>query len=71
MVYEYKNVTHSEIEYKYKEYITGMKIPQSFFEDAALKLFGYDLRDDEAPYIVFHKFSKDIYNGMKKELMVE
>jgi len=44
------------------------RIPVSFLEKMPMILFGYNLDDNQAPYITLHKFKKDIYNQIIDEL---
>lgn len=54
---------------KYKQYIKKkFKVPLSFLKDVPQMLFGYDLDDKMASQISLHKFKKDIFRQVVKDV---
>ena len=37
-------------------------------KDVPNMIFGYDLKDEEAPYTTLHKFRKDIFRQIKNDI---
>lgn len=54
---------------EYKKYLKNkFKVPLPFLEEMPKMMFGYDLDDSQAPFIALHKFKKDIFNQIKKDV---
>jgi len=54
---------------KYNGYLKDkFKVPSSFMKDVPNMIFGYDLKDEEAPYTTLHKFRKDIFRQIKNDI---
>ena len=54
---------------EYNKYLKEkFKVPLSFLEKIPTMMFGYDLDDSQAPFIALHKFKKDIFNQIKKDV---
>lgn len=54
---------------KYKGCLkNNFKVPDSFFDEVPNMIFGYELDDADAPCIPLHKFRKDIFKQIRKEL---
>ena len=54
---------------KYNGYLKNkFKVPASFLNEVPFMIFGYNLDDADAPFIPLHKFRKDIFKQIRKEL---